>query len=249
MKKVLKSTVIIILIFGIQNFLISCALSKTTEDTDGNFICIYNKQIYKEQSSSGYSFKDIWYPLCKATRKNKATFGESNRVNENYSGNCYLFDDISLQMFVVEKSVFGDTLFCKDENALPQIENNEPKYIIITPNSETGYDSKKNTVIDNKEEIAVVYKELTTANQNINKNSEGYKHYDDSNSFKGIPEDDTERCVYIKYRQINALYLFGYIKNNGDNDILYLYQEMVSQEDNYLNWILSTKCSKIINKE
>lgn len=249
MKKTLKSAIIIILALGIQSFLVSCVLTKTTENTDGIYVCVYNKQTYKEQSSLGYSFKDRWYPLCKATKKGKAVFGESNSKNKSYSGNCYLFDDGTLQMFVVEKSVFGNTLFCKDENALPQIDNNEPEYIVVTANNETDYSSKTNIVIDKKDEIAVVYKELTAANQNINKNSEGYKHYDDSNSFKGIPEDDTERCVYIKYRQINALYLFGYIKNNGSADVLYLYQEMVSQEDNYLNWILSTKCSEIINKQ
>ncbi len=222
--------------------------NEISENSNDSYVCIYKNEVFHQISYDGYSFNKKWFPLSKATKKVKAYYGKEELYSEQDLSAFYLFEDTSLNMFIAKKSIFGTDLYCSNKNILPKIEKNEIEYIIITPDERTDYQSKRCKQISDKEVLEQIQTEFVLADKFINKDKN--KTYDYSNSITNGALSENEKCIYIKYKNFNALNLFGYLKEYEENRYtLFLYQAINSQEDNYLNWKLNEQCCAFMTTE
>ena len=226
----------------------SACYHEVSENVSDNYVCICHNVEYKEYTSDGYSFDKKWFPLTQAKIKAKAYVGEKQSISDEILSSVYLFEDKSLNIFIEKKNIFDIDLYCSDEKGLPQISKNDIEYIIITPDERTSFKSKKCLIINDESDIELLRRDFLSANQFVSNDSPFKKQYDYSNSVINNINHIEELCIFIKFKDFNALNLFAYLKEYQKGKYtLFFYQKIESQEDNASNWKMSERCCELIS--
>lgn len=168
------------------------AVDKSLIYDDKSFEMMY---YYGDGSNSDYS--SVWFPLAEPTIKKKAYIGRRYDKESGEKVNVLLYDDKILNMFV--KAQWGE-LLCREDSTLPSLKSNDGiEQIIITTCEKEEFIaySEKNSIIINKE------KDIETIAQALKNAPSADVDYSDT---------ENEYFVLIKFRGLNALYLYKEIK-------------------------------------
>lgn len=239
MKKII---ILIPLVFCI--FFSGCVNVSNDDTAQEDYKVVYNDEIYSAYDNYYKEYRYFWFPLAKETS-----------VVSGYSGidyedvKLYKFKDKSLNMFLIKKNfIFENDLFLKTSYNLPNVLNDEIEYIIIVPDNDTVFLSKKALKISNKSDIEQLKIDFINAYNNIRKDENNNINYNFENSVMK-KSNENEKPVFVKYKSINALHLFGYLQNFDGKFALFFYQSLSAYEDNFLNWILSEKSNSVLFKQ
>lgn len=198
---------IILTIFSLLVFCIifsSCSMNNN-QANEVNIQLEYNNKTYLNTDNQGRIIKSYW--LIDETYTGET---ENVKAIQSYNGSksnitVKRLKNESLNMFLFD----DDFMYCEENFNFPDYRKNAGiDKIIIIPNANTFPDEKNSITIDNKEDIRIILKTLVLASD--------FDNYKNNSASEQPQSNDSE--IRIVYSDCPAVFYYGYISINQDND-------------------------------
>lgn len=192
-------------------------LSGCVPKSEENTLIYYNGKYFDSFISEDYTYNSFWTALSTADIEDKAYLcnysEDTSKFGKKDETEIKRFSDKKLSMFILKADSFGEWLYLDTEYSLPSISSENIEEIIIKNNHEENltdyYKSDSCVPIQDRGKITAIAEKL-----NEMEDLKGIKSYE----LKYI-ENPME--MYLKFKDINALYYVGMISKVNGNTVFY----------------------------